>query len=274
MRESILDKVSIDFVHRQVLKNAYGNDDTIIAKLDPRTLILWYCFFGFIPWFIDQPVLLILWFLLVVAVAGMAKIAPLVLAVFCLGILSQTGYLFLMSLFWGGNQTTIVPLLLLTLKVTIVSLASVTVFSGLDPDKLADGLLFFGFPERLSFSIAYSYRILPMMMESLRNILLSFRLRGVAPDKNGIFGMLRYVAYEIQIVMKAFYPLMLNMAKKARTTVEALELKGYRYGLMNPKVRRMRLKNLRFGKNDGVFVMITLLYTVASVIVFGWFKTV
>lgn len=37
--ENILDKLSIDFLRNQVLKNAYGNDDTIIAAMDPRMLI-------------------------------------------------------------------------------------------------------------------------------------------------------------------------------------------------------------------------------------------
>lgn len=35
LSESILDKFSMDFLRNQVLKNAYGNDDTVIAALDP-----------------------------------------------------------------------------------------------------------------------------------------------------------------------------------------------------------------------------------------------
>ena len=38
LSENILDKFSIDFLRNQVLKNAYGNDDTVIARLDPRIL--------------------------------------------------------------------------------------------------------------------------------------------------------------------------------------------------------------------------------------------
>ena len=34
LSENILDKFSIDFLRNQVLKNAYGNDDTVIARLD------------------------------------------------------------------------------------------------------------------------------------------------------------------------------------------------------------------------------------------------
>ncbi len=36
----------MDFLRNQVLKNAYGNDDTVIARLDPRILLAWYLFFG------------------------------------------------------------------------------------------------------------------------------------------------------------------------------------------------------------------------------------
>ena len=59
LSENLFDKFSMDFLRNQVLKNAYGNDDTIIAALDPRILIAWYLFFGVVPWFVsDLPFLL------------------------------------------------------------------------------------------------------------------------------------------------------------------------------------------------------------------------
>ena len=39
LSENVLDKFSMDFLRSQVLKNAYGNDDTVIAALDPLILI-------------------------------------------------------------------------------------------------------------------------------------------------------------------------------------------------------------------------------------------
>ena len=36
LSENILDKFSMEFLRSQVLKNAYGNNDTVIAALDPR----------------------------------------------------------------------------------------------------------------------------------------------------------------------------------------------------------------------------------------------
>ena len=164
LSDNILDKLSMDFLRNQVLKNAYGNDDTFIAKLDPRVLLVWYLFFALVPWFVDRLPFLLGAFLLVAVTTVMARVAGLVLLLFVVGVFSQTGYLFVVSLLFGGNAETIVPLLILTLKVATVSLASVTVFSGLDPDRLSNGLMWFGCPERLSFSISYAYRMLPMLM--------------------------------------------------------------------------------------------------------------
>lgn len=264
--DSIADKISIEFLQNQVLKNAYGNDETLIAKLDPRILLGWYLFFGLVPWFLNNVVILILLFVFVLITTKAAKIAPLVLFLFGVGVFSQSGYLLLVSLFFGGDIATMLPLLVLTLKVAVVSLASITVFSGLDPDRLACGLLWFGCPDQLSFSISFAYRILPMLMEEFQNILLSFKFRGKAPAKKGLLGKIYGFIYEIKIIMMSFYPLMLNMAKRSRTTVEALELKGYRYAMKNPAVRKMKLSMLKTGQRDYIFVLISIIWTTMSIL--------
>ena len=61
--------------------------------------------------------------------------------------------------------------------------------------------------------------------------------------------------------MSAFYPLMLNTAKRSRTTVEALELKGYRYASRNMAVKRIRLASLRLKKADIWFVGLSAVWT-------------
>lgn len=260
LSENILDKLSMDFLRNQVLKNAYGNDDTVIAKLDPRILIGWYLFFGLVPWFSNNVIFLAGCFMLVAVTTILAKVAGLVLFLFLVGVFSQTGYLFIVSLFFGGNTETIIPLLVLTFKVATVSLASITVFSGLDPDRLSIGLMWFGCPERLSFSISYAYRILPMLMEEFQNVLLSYRLRGRAPEGNGFVGKLKYLIYQIQVIMHSFYPLMLNTAKRSRTTVEALEIRGYRYAATNKAVKKMKLSSLKVTYDDMLFLAISCLW--------------
>lgn len=266
LSDNILDKLSMDFLRNQVLKNAYGNDDTFIAKLDPRVLLVWYLFFALVPWFVDRLPFLLGAFLLVAVTTVMARVAGLVLLLFVVGVFSQTGYLFVVSLLFGGNAETIVPLLILTLKVATVSLASVTVFSGLDPDRLSNGLMWFGCPERLSFSISYAYRMLPMLMEEFQNVLLSYRLRGNAPDSSGFTGKVCYLIYQIRVIIHAFYPLMLNTAKRSRTTVEALEIKGYRNAAVSPEVKKLKLASLKVGYDDMLFVAVSFLWMALTIL--------
>ena len=256
--ENVMDKVSIDFLRNQVLKNAYGNDDTPIAALDPRVLLLWYLFFGLVPWFLNDVVVLLGMFLFTAITTRTARVAPLVLFVFALGVFSQTGYMFVASLLFGGDLSTLAPLLMLTLKVATVSLASITVFSGLDPDRLSCGLLWFGCPERLSFSISFAYRILPILMEELQNILLSYRMRGRAPEHDTVMGKIRWIVYQVKTIVQSFYPLMLNTAKRSRTTVEALELKGYRYASTNMKVLKIKLSTLHAGPREALFAAVSV----------------
>ena len=267
LSENILDKFSMDFLRNQVLKNAYGNNDTVIAAMDPRILIAWYLFFGIVPWFVSDIPFLMGSFLLVMATTLLAHVAGLVLFLFGLGVFSQTGYLFLVTLLFGGDASAIAPLLVLTLKVATVSLASVTVFSGLDPDKLSNGLMWYGCPERLSFSISYAYRMLPMLMEEFQNVLLSYRLRGNPPEHQNFSGKVRYLIYQVKIIMQSFYPLMLNTAKRSRTTVEALELRGYRYAAVNKEVKKLKLSSLKVGYNDLMFLAVSLLFVAVSLLI-------
>lgn len=267
LSENILDKFSIDFLRNQVLKNAYGNDDTLIAQMDPRILLMWYLFMGLVPWFVNDLWFLMACFLLVMVTTRLARVAGLVLFLFIIGVFSQTGYLLVVSLLFGGNGETVLPLLILTLKVATCSLASITVFSGLDPDRLSNGLMWYGCPERLSFSISYAYRVLPMLMEEFQNILLSFRMRGNPPAHETIPGKIRYLFYQVKVIMHAFYPLMLNTAKRSRTTVEALEIKGYRYAAVNKSVKKIKLASLKITYNDLLFLALSFLWIALSILV-------
>ena len=89
LTDNILDKVSIDFLRNQVLKNAYGNDDTVIAGMDPRMLLVWYLFFGLVPWFVDDIPFLLGCFCLVALTTKLARVAGMVLFLFVLGVFSR-----------------------------------------------------------------------------------------------------------------------------------------------------------------------------------------
>ena len=264
LSENILDKFSIDYLRNQVLKNAYGNDDTVIAKLDPRVLLIWYLFFGLVPWFLKDVILLLCLFLFVALTTRAAKIAPLVLFLFCLGVFTQTGYLFIAALFFGGNAQTIVPLLVMTLKVAVVSLASVTVFSGLDPDRLASGMLWFGCPGQLSFSISFAYRILPVLMEEFQNILLSYRLRGNPPSNRTLFGKIRYLCYQVKMVIQSFLSVDAEHGEAFPHNGGGAGTERIPLSVKDPRVRRMKLAMLKVSRTDVAFIVFSICWVLSE----------
>ncbi|WP_166239609.1 energy-coupling factor transporter transmembrane component T family protein [Paenibacillus turpanensis] len=255
----LLDKVSVEQVKSELLKTAFGNNDTFLARLDPRTLIIWYLFFAIAPWFIFNEWILLGLFAFMVTTTAMSRVSPFIIFILCMGLLSQAGYLFLFSLFFNGNLESAYPLLVLTLKLSIISLSSITVFSSMDPEKFSDGLLSFGVPGHVSFSIAYSYRILPTLLEEYHHVFLSFRLRGRAPARPGLFYW-RYITHFLKISVLSFYPLILSTAKKARTTVEALETRGFPYAFKRPEVIRLKLAYLAIGPRDYIFIAGSVVY--------------
>ena len=78
---------------------------------------------------------------------------------------------------------------------------------------------------------------------------------------------MRYLIYQVKIILESFYPLMLNTAKRSRTTVEALELRGYRYAAVNKAVKKLKLSALKATDNDLLFLAISALWVALSVLV-------
>ncbi|WP_019240583.1 MULTISPECIES: energy-coupling factor transporter transmembrane component T family protein [Bacillus] len=257
--KSIIDKLSVEQIKIELMNTAYANDQTFIAKLDPRILFIWYGFFGIAPWFIHNEVILFGLLAATIITTIMTKVSRLILLILILGLLGQGGYLLIASLFFGGDLAILQPLLMLTVKLAVISLASITVFCSMSPEKLSVGLLSIGVPGQVAFSISYGYRMLPLLLEEYNHVFMSYRLRGKAPAKKGILYW-RSASYFIKLAVMSFYPLLLSTAKRARTTVEALETKGSKNAFKNPQVKKLKLASLRIGQNDYAFLIASILY--------------
>lgn len=252
-------KLSLDRIQLELMSTAYGSGHASLSRLDPRGLLVWYAFFAIVPWFVSSFAALVGMCLFMIVTTALSRVTPLVILVLCLGLIGQVGWLFILSLFFGGDLSSALPLLKLTLKLSVVSLASITVFSGLDPEKISDGLLALGAPAAFSFSLSYGYRILPVLFEEFRHVLLSYRLRGQAPDEPGWLYW-RIAAYYMKLLTQSFFPLMLATAKRSRTTVEALETRGFSYGMRNPAAKKLKLSHLRFRLHDRLFLSGSAVY--------------
>lgn len=260
--KTLTDKLSIEQVKIELLNTAYGYHHTFLQRLDPRTLFLWYLVFGVVPFFIHSTPVLIGLAAFLVVLTIMAKVSPLIIFILALGLLTQGGSYLIVGLFFGGDVTAMLPLLKLTLKLSVISMASIVVFCSMSPEKLSDGLLKIGVPGQVSFSIGYAYRMLPTLVEEYHHIFLSYRLRGKKPAKKGLFYS-RHLFYYIELLIKSFYPLMLSVAKRSRTMVEALESKGSLYGFNHPKVKQLKLQHLTIKRRDVLFFSLSISYFIA-----------
>ena len=85
--------------------------------------------------------------------------------------------------------------------------------------------------------------------------------------KRQLRGKIRYLFYQIKIVMHSFYPLMLNTAKRSRTTVEVLEIRGYRYAAVNKEVKKIKLSAMKVSNNDLLFLAVSFLWVAVTVLI-------
>jgi energy-coupling factor transport system permease protein len=148
------------------------------------------------------------------------------------------------------------------LKLTIISVISLAVFSAMSPRKLSKGMLRLGVPRQLTFAIAYGYRMMPLLVEEYHGLVNSFRLRSKVPENPG-FLRWRYYSYLLKLSVKAFYPLIFNVAKRARVTVEAMETRGFSRSLGDPESRALRTEGMMIRTRDVSFVFGSLLFVAA-----------
>ena len=258
-KATLWEKISVERIKVELLRTAYGHSLTFLSRFDPRILIAWYSFFAIAPWFIHNKIVLLGMLLPIAVLTYTSKPSVLVLLVLALGLVSDAAYMLVVSLLFGGGLSAAWALSTLTLKLLIITLASIAIFSSMDPEKLSDGLLSLGMPAQFSFGVAYGYRMLPILIEEYNNILYSYRLRGKAPERKGFIGW-RMIVYTGKLSILAFYPLILNTAKRTRTTVEALEVKGFTYAMKDPKVKKIKLSYLKICARDYIFIAVTVLY--------------
>jgi energy-coupling factor transport system permease protein len=260
--QTFFQKLSVENIKIELMRTAYGSQETYLGRLDPRMLIIWVVIYSFIPWLTHNLTILIGLTLFTSVLAYIARVSPLLIILLILGVISQFTYLVFAALFLSSSFTAMLAVIPLTLKVSSVSLASMAVFTSMDPEKFSDALHSFGIPGKFSFGVSYSYRMLPILIEEYQNIIHSFRLRGRKPSRAG-FLYFRYIVHYLKMCMMAFYPMMLNTAKRTRTTVEALEVRGFSYAAENKETKKRKLAYLKLRQSDYLFILYSLVSTAA-----------
>lgn len=270
MWESLTEKISVDYIKKEILKTAYGNRETAIARVDARVLFFWYLFFAISPWLVYNRTVLIGIVLLLAVVAFLSRVSSLIVILLAFGIVSQVVGWGVAALFFGGDLSVFVALSTLWLKLLAASLASIAVFASMDPDRFSDGLLALGMPEQFAFGLSYGYRMIPVLFDEYNNVYNACRLRSKRPEKPGLF-YFNWMVHYLRLVVISFYPMILNTAKRTRTTVEGLAMRGFTYAINHPEVKQVRLAYMKFTGYDVAFVLLTVVAMAAIFVVGAYF---
>ncbi|WP_423746571.1 energy-coupling factor transporter transmembrane component T [Haladaptatus sp. SPP-AMP-3] len=252
--DSLREATSVEAIKTDLLRTAYENEGSFLHRLDPRVLLLWYAVFLFVPWlFYDTTVLLGL-LAFVSALAVLSRVSLFLVGLMTFTVASTLASYAVVTVFTGDPVAAIQALLPFTLKLTIISVSSLAVFSSMSPKTLAQGLRSLGIPRQFTFLITYGYRMLPVLFEEYHDLVNSFRLRSDAPDSPGRFRWRHYV-YLLKLSMRAFYPMIFNVAKRSRVTVEAMEARGFSHSLADEASTDLRLAEMKIRPADvGFFV--------------------
>ncbi|WP_199041438.1 energy-coupling factor transporter transmembrane component T family protein [Glycomyces salinus] len=256
------DVLSVEWVKLELLRTAYATRGGLMSKFDPRVVVAWYLVFAVVPWLTHNITTLSVLFAVGALAVVLSRVGPLVLGLFIFGLVTETAYIFAVAWFFDGDVQTVMALLTLTLKLGTVALASMAAFVSLDPEKLSDALVSMHAPPLLSFGVSYGYRMLPIIMEEFHTIVDGYRLRS-KPVERGFLGW-RIPAAVAFALVRSFYPMMLNTAKRTRTTVEALETRGFTFAGESKAGRSMRLAYLRLGPRDAALVAVTVALVVGA----------
>lgn len=259
------DRVTVEWVKLELVRVAYATRGGFLAGRDPRAVLGWYLVCALAPWLTYSTPALAVFFVLSLACALAARIGPLLLGLFSLGLLGQAAYVLVLVLVLGGSPAAVDGLVQISLKLGAISLVSMAAFVSLDPEKLSDGLQALRAPAVLGFGVSYGYRMVPMLIDEFQTIVDGHRMRGAPHCGHGFLGW-RTAARVGRIAVQAFYPLILNTAQRTRTTVEALETRGFSLTGSDDPGRRLRLAHLRFTVADAALLLVTLTIVVVTLV--------
>ena len=108
--------------------------------------------------------------------------------------------------------------------------------------------------------------MLPILVEEFNTVFDNYRLRSAPPEKPGFLGY-HTVVHWATMTIRSFYPIFLNTAQSVRTTVEALETRGFTYATVDNRGRDIRLAYLKIRGLDIAVLALTLVGVVMAFVV-------
>src|SRR5699024_5327098 len=100
------DVLSVEWVQLELIRTAYATRGGLWSIMARRMVLGWYLILAIIPWFTHNLTVLSVLFVVAAITVALARVGPLILALFVFGLLTEAGYIFIAAMFCGGDLTT------------------------------------------------------------------------------------------------------------------------------------------------------------------------
>src|SRR5699024_9181419 len=109
-------RLSVEWVTLELMRVAYASRGGFLSRRDPRAVIIWYVICAIAPWLTYDLTVLTTLFALAAVAALSARIGPLLLGLFVVGLITQGIYVLVLVLILGGDVGALTGLLQTSLK--------------------------------------------------------------------------------------------------------------------------------------------------------------
>ncbi|WP_287271662.1 hypothetical protein [Microbacterium sp.] len=115
------DVLSVEWIKLELIRTAYATRGGLFAAMDPRAVVVWYIVLAIVPWFTHNITVLAGLFAIGVVSIFLARVGPLILGLFVLGMGMEVVYMSIAAWLFGGNIDTVIALAALNLKLGVVA---------------------------------------------------------------------------------------------------------------------------------------------------------
>src|SRR5699024_6809181 len=92
------DVLSVEWVKLELIRTAYATRGGLFAAMDPRMVLGWYLMLAIIPWFTHNLTVLAVLFVMGAVAVALARVGPLILALFVFGLIMESVYIFVAAI--------------------------------------------------------------------------------------------------------------------------------------------------------------------------------
>src|SRR5699024_940218 len=171
-------RLSVEWVTLELMRVAYASRGGFLSRRDPRAVIIWYVICAIAPWLTYGLTVLPPLFALAAVAALSARIGPLRLGLFIVGLITQGIHVLVLARLLGGDGGALTGRVHPSLTLAAVSLVGVAAVVARDAEKLSGGVQALRVPAAGGSGVSDDCRVVPLLVTGFQTVVDGHGLRG------------------------------------------------------------------------------------------------